>query len=81
MLARTGFAERCLQATDFPAPPIPALFVRSVGVRRALGLSFGGNIFDKDVELKRALGFPDDILYNAAGLLPEAALRPRAATA
>ncbi|HOC92021.1 MAG TPA: amidohydrolase family protein [bacterium] len=80
MLAREGFTGRCLQATDYPAPPIPALFVRSVGVRRALGLSMRRNIFDKDVELKRALGFPDDILYNAAGLLPEASLRPRAIT-
>lgn len=69
MLKHPGFMERHLQATDYPAPPVPFLFLKALGFRRCAALSLIRNIFDRDVETKRALGFPDDILHNAARLL------------
>jgi len=69
MLSHPGFMDRHLQATDYPAPPMPLLFVKSLGARRCLALTRIVNIFDRDVETKRALGFTDAILHNAARLL------------
>ena len=69
MLKRAGFMNRHLQATDYPAPPMPWLMPGRLGPFKAARLSFKRNIFDRDVETKLALGFPESILTNAASLL------------
>jgi len=68
MLETSGFIDKHLQATDYPAPPIPMLFLTKIGVSKTAGLTFKRNIFDKDIDTKRALGFPESFLYNAARL-------------
>jgi uncharacterized protein len=68
MLVRSGFMERHIHATDYPAPPVPLLFPRKLGLK-SVKLTFTRNLFDKDVETKRALGFPDTVFHKAAELL------------
>lgn len=69
MLKRSGFMSRHLQATDYPAPPMPYLFPARIGLFHSAHLMLKRNIFDADVETKLALGFPKVILTNAAELL------------
>ncbi|HOO57365.1 MAG TPA: amidohydrolase family protein [bacterium] len=69
MLEHPGFMERHLQATDYPAPPLPVLFTKQLGLKKALGIQFARNIFDRDIENKLALGFPESFLYNSAEVL------------
>ena len=68
MLNRSGFMERHLQATDYPAAPVPLLFPRKLRLK-AVKLSLIRNLFDKDVETKSALGFPETVFHKAAELL------------
>ncbi|MFA6449461.1 MAG: amidohydrolase family protein [bacterium] len=69
MLKRSGFMDRHIHATDYPAPPMALLFPRKLGARKLAKISFTKNLFDKDVEIKRALGFPETVFHKAAELL------------
>ncbi|HOX28411.1 MAG TPA: amidohydrolase family protein [bacterium] len=69
MLKHPGFMDRHVHATDYPSPPLPLLFPAALGIRKALSLSFVGNTFDRDVETKRALGFPEQVFTRAESLL------------
>ncbi len=68
MLNASGFMDRHLQATDYPAPPVPLLFFGKTGVRKTAALTFKRNLFDKDIETKLAIGMPESFLFNAARL-------------
>ena len=63
------FAERTLYGSDFPIPVNAAYYLRRLGARRVLALEREGSYFDRDIRLKRALGYPDETLTRAAGVL------------
>jgi predicted TIM-barrel fold metal-dependent hydrolase len=64
-----SFAGRTLQGSDYPIPSQPALFIRSLGVREAVRLQRLRNPFDREIALKRALGYPDATLRHAMDVL------------
>lgn len=61
---------RTLHGSDFPVPPNPLLYPRQIGVRRATALQREHNLLQRDLELKRALGFPEASFTRASALLP-----------
>lgn len=69
-LARDAeIAERTLYGSDFPVPASAVYYLARLGVRRVVGIERAGNALDRDVRLKRALGYPDATLTRAAGVL------------
>ena len=62
--------ERTLYGSDFPVPSNAAYYLARLGPRRVWRLEREGNPFDRDVRLKRQLGYPDASLTRAAGVLP-----------
>ncbi|HEX2093074.1 MAG TPA: amidohydrolase family protein [Longimicrobiaceae bacterium] len=71
------FTERTLYGSDYPIPSLAVYYVRELGARRVRSLQAERNPFQRDVALKRALGYPDATLTRAAEVLPT--LRGRAA--
>lgn len=65
-----GMGERTLYGSDFPVPSNAAYYLAQLGPRRVWRLEREGNPLQRDVELKRELGYPDATLSRAAGLLP-----------
>jgi predicted TIM-barrel fold metal-dependent hydrolase len=68
---------RTLYGSDYPVPCIPIQYLHRLGPARAWRLQRERNPFDRDVRLKRALGYPDDTLTRAAGVLPRLRIRLR----
>ena len=64
------FRERTLYGTDYPIPVSALYYLRRLGPRRTVALEREPNPFRRDVELKRALGYPDETLLRAAHVLP-----------
>lgn len=64
---------RLLYGTDYPLIStllcMPLLHVLEIGPRDALRIQRIGNAWDRDVELKRALGLPDPVFTRFADLL------------
>lgn len=78
-LARDGaLAARTLHGSDYPVPNVPLLYARRLGISAALRLTRQRNPLQRDVALKRMLGFADETLTRASSVLP--ALRRRLAT-
>lgn len=73
------FCERTLYGSDYPVPAQSVYYPRRLGPRRAWRLARISNPLDRDVAIKRALGYPDETLSRAAQVLPS--LRRRAAGA
>lgn len=69
MLRKPGFFDRHIQATDYPVPPWPFLFAGRLAPREIVRLMRIGNIFDRDVYTKQALGVPESTLYVAGDVL------------
>jgi hypothetical protein len=63
------FRARTLYGSDFPVPPVPLLLPRSLGARRAVRLQRERNPLQRDVLLKRELGYPDESLTRARAVL------------
>ncbi len=63
------FRERTLYGSDFPVPSTPLLYPRVLGIRRARRLQGEKAPLQRDVLLKRALGYPDSTLSRASTLL------------
>jgi predicted TIM-barrel fold metal-dependent hydrolase len=61
---------RTLHGSDFPVPSNSFWYMRRLGPRRVAALERIRNRMQRDVELKRALGYPDDVLTRAASVLP-----------
>ena len=61
--------ERTLNGSDFPIPTSALYYLRRLGPRRAWALERERNPFDRDVRLKRALGYPDATLSRPATVL------------
>lgn len=60
---------RTLHGSDFPVPSNAFWYPRRLGLRRVLKLEAVRNRMQRDIELKRALGYPDDVLTRAPAVL------------
>jgi hypothetical protein len=63
------FQERTLYGSDFPVPSTPLFYPRVLGTGRARQLQAEKSPLERDVLLKRELGYPDTTLTRAASLL------------
>lgn len=66
------FVERTLYGSDYPVPSLPVYYPRRLGLRTMARLQRERNPFDRDIGIKRGLGYPDSTLTLAARLLPRA---------
>lgn len=64
--------DRMLYGSDFPVPSNAVYFPRRLGARRVWRLERTANPFDRDVRIKRGLGYPDETLTRAARVLGHA---------
>jgi uncharacterized protein len=63
------FHARTLYGSDFPVPSNAFYFAGRIGPPTALALERVRNPFDRDVRIKRALGYPDRTLTRAERVL------------
>ena len=63
-------AARTLHGSDWPVPTNSFYYVRTLGRRRVMSLEREKNPLQRDVSMKRALGYPDEVLTRAARILP-----------
>jgi predicted TIM-barrel fold metal-dependent hydrolase len=61
---------RTLHGSDWPVPTNAFYYVRQLGRRQVVALEGERNRIQRDVDLKRALGYPDEVLTRAAAILP-----------
>ncbi|MBT1073779.1 amidohydrolase family protein [Geobacter grbiciae] len=73
VLAHREIHGRLLYGTDMPLPAMgltsPWFHLLRLGTMEARRLAAIGNPWDQDVQLKLALGMPEEILFRAAGIL------------
>jgi uncharacterized protein len=60
---------RTLHGSDFPVPDNAVYYMPRLGIRAALAIDRIRNPLERDLRLKRALGWPDETLTRAAGVL------------
>lgn len=68
--ADAELVARTLHGSDFPVPSNSFWYMRRLGARRVAALERIRNRMQRDIELKRALGYPDEVLTRAATVLP-----------
>lgn len=61
---------RTLHGSDWPVPTNSFYYVRQLGRQRMLSLEREKNTLQRDVAIKRALGYPDEVLTRACEVLP-----------
>jgi predicted TIM-barrel fold metal-dependent hydrolase len=61
--------ERTLHGSDFPIPSSPLFYCRQLGIRRTLGINALKNPLQREVSIKRDLGFADVTFRRAASVL------------
>lgn len=61
---------RTLHGSDWPVPTNAIYYVRELGRRRVLSLEREKNPVQRDIAIKRALGYPDEVLTRASSILP-----------
>lgn len=64
---------RTLHGSDWPVPTNSIYYVRELGRRRVMSLERERNPLQRDVAIKRALGYPDEVLTRASSVLPNLA--------
>lgn len=70
-LARDAeLVERTLHGSDFPVPTNASYYVHRLGLKRVVALERLRNPLQRDVEIKRDLGYPDAVLTRPAEVLP-----------
>jgi uncharacterized protein len=62
--------ERTLYGSDFPVPSNSVYYLSRLGPRTVWRLERTTNPFDRDIEIKRLLGYPDEMLRRAWHVLP-----------
>jgi hypothetical protein len=62
--------ERTLHGSDWPVPTNAFYYVQQLGRRRVMSLEREKNTVQRDVSIKRALGYPDEVLTRASRVLP-----------
>lgn len=75
MAADPQVSARTLYGSDHPVMTNAFWYVRRLGLRRVLALDTDPNPIRRDIEMKRALGYPDETLTRAATALPALARR------
>jgi hypothetical protein len=76
-LARDAeIVARTLYGSDYPVPTNAFWYLRRLGPARVAALERERNPLRRDVETKRALGFPDETLTRASRVLPSLARTP-----
>jgi len=63
------FRDRTLSGSDFPVPCTPLLYARELGAGRALRLQREPGPLQREILLKRELGYPDETLTRAGSVL------------
>lgn len=63
------FKTRTLYGTDYPIPVHAIYYLHLLGLRRTREIDRISNPFDRDIALKRALGYPDSTLTRPASVL------------
>jgi hypothetical protein len=62
--------ERTLYGTDFPVRPHLKFFLNSIPPKKSAEIILNvGNILDRDLEIKKAIGFPDETFSRGYDLL------------
>ncbi|HEX8391021.1 MAG TPA: amidohydrolase family protein [Longimicrobium sp.] len=61
---------RTLHGSDFPVPSNAFWYARRLGMGEVARLERIRNRMQRDIEIKRALGYPDGVLTRAASVLP-----------
>ena len=67
--ADAEIVARTLHGSDFPVPSNAFWYTRRLGPRRVAALERIRNRMQRDIEIKRALGYPDDVLTRAPAVL------------
>src|SRR5690606_33789672 len=62
--------ERVMHGSDFPVPSSAVYFTGRLDARHVWALERVGNALEKDVQLKLALGYPEESLTRPATVLP-----------
>jgi len=60
---------KLVHGSDYPLPVSPWPFVHRLGLKEARRIAAIPSPFDRDLLLKRALGFPELLFERATGLL------------
>ena len=61
---------RTVHGSDWPVPTNAIYYVRELGRRRVVSLEREKNPVQRDISIKRALGYPDEVLTRASTVLP-----------
>lgn len=69
LASRRDLHDKLVWATDFPIPPIAEVFMPFMGIRAARRLRLIQSWIDRDLELKRALGFDEGVFTRGAEIL------------
>jgi predicted TIM-barrel fold metal-dependent hydrolase len=64
------FNERTVYGSDWPVPSNAFYFLRKLGAHRVYSLERQMNALQRDIDVKRALGYPEVTLTGAARVLP-----------
>lgn len=70
LAADPAIRDRTLHGSDFPVPASAAYYVARLGPRTAWRLDRERNPLQRDLRIKRRLGYPDETLSRAAHVLP-----------
>lgn len=68
-LDRPELHAKLVHGSDYPLPVSPWPFVRRLGLKEARRIAAIPSPFDRDLLIKRALGFPASLFERAAGLI------------
>lgn len=74
-LREEGVVEKLVHGSDYPVPPGAWFSLGILGWRKASELQRVWSYLARDVEIKRACGFPDVVFNNAARLLAPGSLQ------
>ncbi len=61
--------ERALHGSDFPIPSSPVFYCRQLGIRRTLAINALKNPLQREVQIKRDLGYAEATFHRAASVL------------
>lgn len=74
VLREEGLAERLVHGSDYPVPPTAWFSLRRLGWTRARQLQRIWSFLERDVAIKRALGYPEAVFTRGAALLTPGSL-------
>ena len=75
ILRENGVVEKLIHGSDYAVPPTAWMSVRKLGWRKTRELQSVWSFLERDIRIKRAMGFPDAVFTQAAGLLAPRSLK------